>query len=262
MGHTLLPALFIASRALWGFIMIDQYSMDVLVFDQETHRLILERVNGVPAACPHCHEAITPSYLSGVKSQAGDLADTVIGISKRKVTLTFECPRCRNLFISLYKPVDPTSEDYRFALTVPSMAPLTKFEAEIPKISPRFVATFHEAERAEGQGIKGLAGDGYQKALEFLVKDFLLCDAKRRNNDLEYIRNMTVAECIEAGFEDVIVKKRTRKIKLLQSDEGCYYTRTEGEDLASLKELIRHVVSYIVNVERFLDMTSPLESRS
>lgn len=49
-----------------------------------------------------------------------------------------------------------------------------EFDAKLKKVSPQFVKVYNQALKAEEFSLDEIAGLGYRKALEFLIKDFAI----------------------------------------------------------------------------------------
>jgi hypothetical protein len=98
------------------------------------------------------------------------------------IELVFQCPRqaCLHAFIGRYEGrYDRSINDSRLYLraTTPYTVPLPDHPPEVAAISPQFVEIHGEAAVAEERGLKQVAGCGYRKALDFLVKDFCISES-------------------------------------------------------------------------------------
>jgi hypothetical protein len=63
---------------------------------------------------------------------------------------------------------------------MPSSPPSLKREAAIQKISPSYYEILEQASSAEHHGLTLIAGAGYRKALEYLVKSYVVRDLRAR----------------------------------------------------------------------------------
>jgi hypothetical protein len=126
-----------------------------------------------PEQCPLCHYAVEAEHRYWQVLEHRE--DTILEIVLR-------CPRtaCRRLFIARYQATvaEPaTSHPYGlFVLfeVVPQLPRPPDVPEEIRIISPLFVEIVSEATAAEAFGLKQVAGVGYRKALEFLIKDYCI----------------------------------------------------------------------------------------
>ena len=132
-------------------------------------------VKTLPDTCPCCHKGIEPIYHFGF------IRDNEYPSSQTNfVQAIFRCPRreCQQLFIAdyiKYIELRPLREDERFKLQ--SLSPYwfekKEFSESLQKISPSFCEIFNEASATEARKLTNVAGPGYRKALEFLIKDYL-----------------------------------------------------------------------------------------
>ena len=109
-------------------------------------------------------------------------------------------------------------------------------------MSPDFVTIFAEAERAEMLGLKLICGPGYRKALEFLVKDYVI---RSHPDKAEEIKRLNLAKCIDEYVTDDKVKKVAARAVWLGNDETHYLRKWEEKDVKDLKGLIRLTLHWI-----------------
>lgn len=103
---------------------------------------------------------------------------------------------------------------------------------------------FAQAQTAEDQGLDEIAGPGFRKALEFLIKDYAISLAPNDDAAAE-IRKILLGAVISkylGGDKLPIVSKRAA---WLGNDETHYERRWVGKDLADLKKLIAAVEHFI-----------------
>jgi hypothetical protein len=126
-----------------------------------------------------------------------------------------------------FQPFEPFEPEFSESLTI---------------ISPMFCAIANEANNAEQQEWKLIAGPGYRKALEFLVKDYL---CRLRPNDIEKIKSMQLAACIANYVDDSRIKATAARAAWLGNDETHYVRKWEDKDLDDLKKLIQLTCHWI-----------------
>ncbi len=86
--------------------------------------------------------------------------------------VVFKCPnqQCKSFVIAWYHGGDLQH------LTLTKIEPPNLTSAPFPKgisdISPDFVSIYAEAHEANERGLKQIAGPGFRKAFEFLIKDY------------------------------------------------------------------------------------------
>ena len=190
-----------------------------------------------PDACPLCHSAVQPKYLDIAHFKEGE---------SRKLELLFQChhAECQSFFIAQYFETrhDRALNRYFLHDCVPT-EPLTQiFPRNIQKISPSFCEIADQAEKAELYGLKLVAGPGYRKALEFLIKDFL---CRLHPSDAERIRTVQLGSCISDYVPDGRLKSMAVRAAWLGNDETHYVRKWADKDLDDLKNLIELTVHWI-----------------
>ncbi len=117
-----------------------------------------------------------------------------------------------------------------------------EFAPAVQKTSAEFCATYNEAYRAEANGLTRVCGPGYRKALEFLIKDFLICKCP---NHQEKIIKSRLGRCIDEYVDDERIKAAAKRAAWLGNDETHYYRRWSDKDVQDLKKLISMTVNWI-----------------
>jgi hypothetical protein len=115
-------------------------------------------------------------------------------------------------------------------------------DATIPKISPDFVSVYREAEEAELRNPKLVCSPGYRKALEFLIKHYII---KSNPEKVEEIKKLNLGKCISDFVKNDKINKVASRAVWLGNDETHYLRKWEGKDLQDLKNLISLTVHWI-----------------
>lgn len=114
----------------------------------------------------------------------------------------------------------------------------------IAAISEDYCAIYDEAQEAERNGLGLIAGPGYRKALEFLIKDYLFTihtDASEK----EKIQKMLLGNCIATYVRNERIAQTAARAAWLGNDETHYVRKWENKDLEDLKRLIGLTVRWI-----------------
>lgn len=198
-------------------------------------------VDKLPHECPVCHHAIKPEVI----------AARFVSTGNHRVRIAFVCPvdTCQELFIGAY---------HNGASTVTSSVSqlqqqhalraveLVAFPSPIQEISPLFCETYNQANIAESNDLDQIAGPGYRKALEFLIKDFLINykfkeDAETANK----VRGMFLGKCISDLIDEDRIKQCSSRAAWLGNDETHYTRKWEEKDINDLKALLNMTVNWI-----------------
>ena len=126
-----------------------------------------------PEYCPHCGKNISPEII-----YVSDSEDSYSSGDARFV-VTFRCSRsaCKKYFAVEYIF---TSRSELCSIAKYSYRPpiKVKLPENIEKVSPVFVEIYSQATVAEAEVLNQIAGVGYRKAAEFLIKDYAISKNK------------------------------------------------------------------------------------
>ena len=130
-----------------------------------------------PDKCPLCHHAIDPLQ------QGGAIIITAAPQEREAVLeMVFQCTRreCHHFFIGRYRRHTSQGNqmvgDFRLESTTPTQIIEPILAAEVVEVSPNFKLVYCQASAAESTGLDQIAGVGYRKALEFLIKDYCIAE--------------------------------------------------------------------------------------
>lgn len=195
------------------------------------------QINEYPDKCPMCHESGQPKFILAHSLGAAWDYDEVI-------EAIFQCPlnNCKRYYIAYY--YKPNRRDDMFFLRdtlAPQFWKPILFSKEIKEISQRFERIYNQAVIADSFGLEEIAGGGYRKSLEFLVKDFLV-----------FLNPKTKIQIIKLTLGKAIAKINDRRIQIcakraswLGNDELHYIRVWENKDIENLKELVRLITNLI-----------------
>jgi hypothetical protein len=188
--------------------------------------------NKIPDSCPVCHAGIEPIWRFGWIE--GDPAYAI-----------YQCPKvdCRRLFISYFEiSVDPRDPIHYFKGSYPWRPTQHDFPNEIKTISPGFCSIYDESHEAEQRKLAQICGAGYRKALEFLIKDYLI---KEVGLDGGIVKKKLLGNCISEHIDDKRIRECSKRAAWLGNDETHYDRKWEDKDLEDLKILINLTCNWI-----------------
>lgn len=124
--------------------------------------------------CPVCGKGIQYNCDQDV-----DYGDLLVQVCR--------CPLCSEVFVLVYEVNN--DGDYISKAKYPPKNFIKEVPESIKDISSRFLTVYDQSERAYNNGLFEICGVGYRKALEILIKDYLIKDdcrvAKSSLNDLK-----------------------------------------------------------------------------
>jgi hypothetical protein len=199
-------------------------------------------IDQYPDTCPHCH-------------YAGTFRQVYAAVDYLSAYLSFYCPRndCGRYFVYEYD-VDRYGE-YHLMRPISGTPVGVDYSQTIVDISSTFVDIFEQAEAAENFGLKDICGVGYRKALEFLIKDYIILNDSSLKTNVE---NKQLSACIADHIFNPTIKDIARRAVWLGNDETHYVRKWEGMDISHLKQLIALTVHWIETEEMTKQMISSM----
>lgn len=206
-----------------------------------------------PDHCPLCHHGIMPTRIGANNIVRREIEGDIL-------QLVFLCPRsdCQRVFIGTYRQRLGLHRHYVegphiLESTAPYRAIKPQIPDEIKSISPGYVELLSQSEAAEAYELDQIAGAGYRKALEFLIKDYAI---KKNPAKADGIKKSFLGNCINEYVTDENVKECSKRAAWLGNDETHYIRKWEEKDINDLKILIRLTQAWILNsvlTEKYLD---------
>jgi hypothetical protein len=175
--------------------------------------------------------------------------DKGISVSYRVVYL---CPRrdCQEMFISSYSKDRLDNRKPSFVGFAPYKYKDEEFSEVIGEISPGFITIYSQAKQAENRKLDEICGLGYRKALEFLIKDYLI--SKYPEKEQEIKENHKFSQVINKYVDDDKVKFLAERASWLGNDHAHYTKTWNTKDITDLKRLINTTL-YWISAEKELE---------
>lgn len=193
-----------------------------------------------PSICPVCKHAIKPSEILLKEYSDNNGQWFLSGF--------YLCRHCYHTFLTLHKCElfrtngHPTQYNAELLPVEPTRYVEEQFEDNISTLSPQFVKIYNQALAAESSGLDEIAGLGYRKAMEFLIKDFCI---HLRPDDEERIQSMPLAQCIKFYVESTQVQTLATCAAWIGNDEAHYIRKQEGRDVSDMKKFIKAAIYFI-----------------
>lgn len=190
-----------------------------------------------PNICSHCHVVNVPIYKWHIESLDIDDLPAIISV--------WECSNseCAKVFVAIYKSDDSSLSFDRFLNGMPKgpvwPLPILDLKSGKSVVSSRegqtkFIKTYLQSLMAENSGLDELAGMGYRKSIEYLVKDWAI---KINPQDKEEIEEAWLSAVIKKYY-DGDLQKILERATWLGNDQSHYNKIFEDFDIDVLKELI------------------------
>ena len=212
-----------------------------MIKDYQTQNSVYVTFNE-PDKCPICSHSIEPVLLSTRFHKF----ETGLNL----FTAFFECTFCRESFISSYSlELDhSTSTGSRFynAVKLLESSPSHFKEQEFPECIntnyPSFVKIYNQSLEDEHYNLDEIAGIGYRKSLEFLIKDFLIV---HEGKDESKVKPTALGNCINTMIDNPQLKLVASRATWLGNDQTHYEQKYTDNDINDLKRLIKLSVNWI-----------------
>lgn len=184
--------------------------------------------------CPCCGSKQKPHFIYGT-------------YNNNILYILCYCESCQKAYIAEYsfnKPSDKYDECFyinRFIKAYPNDFKYSNFSDYIKNLSPMFVKVYDQALTANSFGLDEIAGMGFRKALEFLVKDYAI---SLFPNEKEKIEKMHLSDTIDRINYQPITDIAKPCIKVL-NDETHYFRKFEKVEVENINKLILAIVGIL-----------------
>lgn len=192
----------------------------------------------LPDICPQCHHKIDPQKTSGFYNSTKQYADNALEV-------IFRCPNleCHEVFIGYYSKAHDRNH-FSLRRTDPTKYEERAFSQTIAGISFDFPRIYNQALSAESANLDQVCGAGYRKALEFLIKDYLLKQTQDEK-EIGKIKDEHLGVSIKNRIKDANIKEVAKRAAWLGNDETHYMRKWGQQDLQDLKKLIDLTVHWM-----------------
>ncbi|WP_299032422.1 hypothetical protein [uncultured Anaerococcus sp.] len=191
----------------------------------------------IPTICPHCHQKMMPIILEKSIMHSDAFGNT-------KQALLVQCQYCGEYFALSYKiKFIATSRKYvtEYIPYTYSYDPNLVIPDEISSFSKDFKEIYRQSLIAEHYKLNQIAGIGYRKATEFLVKDFLI---NHKKMDKDKTSKLPLKQAIERLNSQKIINLGLATT-YLGNDEAHYTRKHNDRDINDLKKLLNALVYYL-----------------
>lgn len=192
--------------------------------------------------CPSCHVAVVPKILHGyyVKNEPSFTYPY-------RVNIAMFCVNCRRIFMAEYNATtSPKSYNkVLFAETIRGLYPTELKEKEfspiIKNLSSLFVTTYSQSEAAYDAHLLEIAGCGFRKSIEYLIKDYL-CHKDPQSS--EAIKSEFLGNSIKR-IDDRRIRTLAERATWIGNDETHYVKKHDNLDIQDMVRFINALLHYI-----------------
>ncbi len=190
------------------------------------------QIDNDPNVCPHCHKSIMAQRQQGY-------------LKENTVEVVYRCPdeSCRSIFIGYFNH-ELVHQHWIYVYSKTSLGTIRArdFSENIQKVSNSFVDIYNQSIVAEGHGLNHITGIGLRKALEFLIKDYLV---SKKPEITDQILMKMLGPCIKDHLDNPNIKDMAERAVWLGNDQTHYVKKWEDKDIRDLKALIDITLHWI-----------------
>ncbi|MGM0124704.1 hypothetical protein IGI37_002098 [Enterococcus sp. AZ194] len=202
-----------------------------------------------PRICMHCKNTGDQLYITG--------CGTLGKMDRQKGGICiFACKFCGSNTIHLMEVTDKNKDSFdsekdyylKSIETIPfNTTNSAEISDSIKKMSPDFHNIYNEANQAEEQKLKSIAGMAYRKAVEFLITDYLLSYPVEGVSE-EWLKDYKTSLSNKINvLPNETIKNLSKAISFIGNDETHYTRRHPEHDIESIKMFLKALLSHIDN---------------
>jgi hypothetical protein len=201
----------------------------------------------IPNSCPHCGNTMSPNIYSAKSIQRYHETYSNIGLFCH---CTYDdCSKYYCLEYSTYfgeRTDGYAGQQYRppkfieYSYKPPIRVDLPE---NIDKVSSNFVEIYSQAIMAEHEKLNQIAGVGYRKSAEFLIKDYAISKSPEKE---EHIKKLMLMKVINDYLDDFPkIQSLSKAVAWIGNDETHYERRHTDKDIDDLKRFIKATAQFI-----------------
>lgn len=150
------------------------------------------------------------------------------------------CSFCEHVFMTIYDK--NLCSNFKISHQYPPNIETPDLPLYVRNISAQFEVVYAQAVSADKEGLDQIAGLGFRRALEFLVKDYAIY---KNPADEEKIKGMPVVQCIDRFITHPRISALAKRAAWLGNDYAHYLKKHTDRDSNDLKELISLTMQWI-----------------
>lgn len=206
-----------------------------------------------PTSCPHCHNGIQPVHIGNYPGGGPKRSEICYSL--------WRCPHreCGSMFVSVFEILGNGQGNFRGFLDGSPIGP--HWPDSIKKLDSRFMTTYIQSLQAEYHGLNEISGMGYRKAIEYLVKDYLINNDENLKGKIE---DAMLSKVIVDNFKDsreIDLKDLLQRATWLGNDMTHYLKYHKNFDINDLKALIKLVMDEIHSIEQKRHYITAIQSK-
>jgi hypothetical protein len=216
----------------------------------ENGKFVGTSIENASMECPFCGITMIPEYHFCIYNEDVCSLDVFSQCTNASCEKTFITEFFEGTDAAVFDSVKPLGMPFK-----------KEFSDILNDLSPNFIEIYNQSYVAEQLGLNHVCGVGYRKALEFLIKDYLMSMNPEEKH--EGIKIKFLGNCIKDDIDNANIKKVAVRAVWLGNDETHYIRKWENKDISDLKTLIGLTIHYIeseIQAKILLDEMSEFKS--
>ena len=200
----------------------------------------------LPNTCPHCGKGMAPNVHSS------DLSH-----ERNRIAFILSCPICEQFFFSTHA-IQKDTDDTLLSV-IESVLPHEKPQSPIPEMLrqdyPYFYQIYGQAAEAEAHGLNEISGMAYRKALEILVKQYLI--KQNPTEESSILKEPLGASIQRISFDKI--RNLAKAISWIGNDQTHIIQKHPDYNVSEMKTFMQ-ALCFLVASEYVADTASAFES--
>lgn len=204
----------------------------------------------LPGICPFCGIGMQPQIPNWFRKPIATIPYT----NGENTYFIFECPVCTETFFAVYEQGFSESQPHLVTIFPPAKAP-SLIPSDIKDLFPDFFELYDQANTAEQNGLHKITGMAYRKALEILVKHYLI---QQTPNDKEAILGEPLSHSI-SRISSVKIQSLAKAISWIGNDQTHLVQKHPDYNVREMKKFML-ALCHLIIAEHIADDASDFVS--
>ncbi|WP_010494444.1 DUF4145 domain-containing protein [Ligilactobacillus acidipiscis] len=193
--------------------------------------------------CPHCKNSVSPHIIYAVTSKP------IQRDSFNSIAIFLQCPRsvCSKFYsleypcsVSQYSAIDKIKNSIKYTYS-PHLE--NTLPENLKATFPDFIKIYEQSLEAESMGLDEIAGVGYRKSIEFLIKSYVIREHPDKKDQVE---SMFLGNVIKDDLTDIPRVQSLAQAAVWIGNDETHFTRIhDDKDIRDMKSFLEAAALFI-----------------